>query len=237
MKYLVKILLLIALLPAGNAWAALMGDPVDLAFECISPAGSNPQRQRCADSETYLSVHVENASLGTSGRVGTDFTFSNNSQNSLFDAIQIYFDSSVLETYPSTGISFHSLSGVDYVLGASPPNLEQGELVDFFAEFGAQPTSNGNRIDSGEELTVNLSLLQYDSFAMALMANDFRLGIRIFHNFLGGNESLVTLPHVVPIPVFPSLLHFKQFQGNLVTGRGRLDDADRFVPQNQALVT
>ena len=202
MKHLVKILFLIALLPAGNAWSAVMS-PETLNFSCIT----NNWEPNCNIGEQFMSVEVSSAGTST-----TDFKFINGIPSSSVDGAtigEIYFMSSVLESFTASDIDIQNTGVVNFTLdNVVPPDLPGGSNVGFEATFGAQADQQlwpGSGIGAAETLVINLAL-SFDTFAMALMDNDFFIGIHVKRfneanpdELVDGSESFIT-PNPIPIP-------------------------------------
>lgn len=203
----IRFLLLLALLvPVGNGWAALVSDPIDLDFTCIT----NNQATDCQRGEDFMSLRVGTAS---DGRGGTDFRFTNGLDPGLDGAKieEVYIDSIALDDYDLVNDVFFVPSGLAAYQQATvkPGNLPGGNEVSFFADFGAEPLklpectiSNGRcAIEPGEFYTINFGALPFSTFALALSTNDFIIGIHVTKYNSGGSESFVTsLPTVVPVP-------------------------------------
>ena len=192
MKILLKYVLLLALLPFGNASA------ITLDFFCATGNSAH----NCALGEDKFSVDVlANATMGT------DFIFDNafrlGSENPAI--AEIYFESSLLTGIESSNDTSTSKvlltegSGVDFTLDAlSPSNLPGHQPVGFNSAFGTESMPGiANALGEGEALTVTILSLLFSDFTAAL-ADNFRIGLHAHRFDDGGSESFTT--SVVPVP-------------------------------------
>ena len=196
LKYLIKFILLLTLLPFGNASA------VTLDFFCVTFNSTG----NCDDGEQQFSVDAIDLGSG----FGTEFLFRNDDLGNLISnsanlAInEIYFDSSLLASVQDSDVNIIPASGVTFTLDSlSPPNLPGHETVGFTSDFGTETAGPGQStaIQEGEIFRIVFETLSYtDNFLVALLADNFNIGIHV-HSFAdGGSESFVTSMSPVPVP-------------------------------------
>jgi hypothetical protein len=179
----ISCLSLLAVLTAGAAQA--------ISFTCIRNTGFN-------ESECLIGEAQFSASLTDIGGGQALLTFSNSGPTASIIA-DVYIDD---DAGAITGIaSIQNGTGVDFSVGAAPPNLPGGNEVSpaFSASFSADanpPTgTNGNGVDPGQSVGLVLNLGNGVTFAAledAIETGSVRLGI---HGqglgTSGGSESFV----------------------------------------------
>lgn len=199
LKKLVKIALILALLPVGNAWA------ITLNFDCITL--NDTSGDSCSIGEAQLSVEVQAAAMGT------DFIFTNVDSGTPENPSihEIYFDSSLLmnvsDAWVDSNVMLMGSLAADWNLGILPPDLAPGNLPgggSFDADFGADSGSGGDGLREGDTLTVNIKALTFDRFMMALNGEDgdfFDIGLHVGSLVGGESESFISSLTPSPIPV------------------------------------
>lgn len=182
----------------ASAGAATTASAIPIGFGCIT--GNSPAD--CATGVAQLSVDVTPFGLGQ-----VLFTFSNAgpAASSIAD---VYFDDGTLLGIASLIDADENGGnpGVDFSLGAAPPNLPGGNLVGFVATAGfsadSDPPVQPNGVNPLETLGVVFNLLPGKTFADTIAAltngQDLRIGIHVQGFAGGGSESFVNLP--VPEP-------------------------------------
>ena len=224
LKHLTKLVPLIALLPAGNASAAL------LSLQCVT----NNNADACAIGEQQLQIDVTESAQNN----GVNILFTNIDNNDLtINGIdpnpsihEIYFDTTE-DIFPNT-FSFSSIGvtpsandstsnvrfgDLEYPDTMTPRNLPGGNEVGFEASFGIESFETAGSgideggIDAGEWLNLNIARFSYDAFMLALNAGDLTIGLHV-RSFDGGidpltgeevefSESFVTSTRVSAVPV------------------------------------
>lgn len=160
----------------------------------------------CAVGENQLSVDVSSAAVGE-----VSFTFYNNgpADSSIAD---IYFDDGTLLGISSLvdsddGVGGHA--GVDFSVGASPPNLPGRNNISPSFEVTAgfladsDPPVQPNGINPGEWLTINFDLQgsqTLNDVIDQLTTGQLRIGLHVQGFSGGGSESFVNNPTAVPLP-------------------------------------
>lgn len=165
-------------------------------FDCIS----NNALINCTSGEGQLSFTTSAYSSPTLS--GTLFTFAN--LGPLASSItDIYFD---FATGLSTGLTLTILTesaGVDFSLGATPPDLPAGNNAtpDFEVTAGFSADSNSgspgvqaNGINPTESLALLLSPVSLATVTTWLSTGDLRLGVHVQGFSNGGSESFVNGP-------------------------------------------
>lgn len=193
--------------------AALAAEAVTLDFQCVTfNAPAN-----CALGESLLSVDVTEYGAG---QVLFRFDMAPLGVNEAPNVSQVYFDNGA----PGSGalLSIATLidvddgpadmshAGVDFSLGASPPNLPGGNTLSpafvvtpGFLAGADTPKPQERAIDQGEWLGVVFNLQAGYGFAdvlAELAGGELRIGVHMTSFADGGSESLVTTPTAVPVP-------------------------------------
>ena len=175
---------------------------VTYGFFCLSGNSATD----CAAGESQLFVDVTEL-----GPQEVTFTFYNTgpAASSITD---VYFDDGSLLGISSLvdrddGIGGDS--GVDFSLGASPPNLPGANNI--FPSFqvtagflaDSDPAVQPNGVNPGEWLAVNFLLQGTQTYADVLdelSTGELRIGIRSQGFSGGGSESFVNSPVAIPVP-------------------------------------
>lgn len=176
-------------------------EAIPVSFSCVSGNSVTD----CATGEAQFSVNVSD--LG-SNQVLFEFTNAGPAASSITD---VYFDdgtllgiAALIDEDDSFGGSFGD-PGVDYSLGASPPNLPGGNSVGFVVTAGfaadSDPPITANGVNPGETLGVVFDLQVgrvYADVIDDLTTGELRIGVRGQGFTGGGSEGYVNLP--VPEP-------------------------------------
>lgn len=195
-----------SMLAAATLGAAFVAMPlstanaVPIGFSCITGNDAG----NCAVGDAQLSVEITD--IG-GGQVLLEFMNSGPADSSIAD---VYLDDAV----PGTIMSVADLidadqnggdPGVDFSMGATPPNLPGGNAVGFSATTGltadSDPPVQPNGVNPGETLGVIFNLNLGSTFADVLADltdGDLRIGIHVQGFSNGGSESFVNVP--VPEP-------------------------------------
>lgn len=206
----------IAFLVVG--WLVVAGtvSATPIGFQCIT----NNSATNAAIGETqltldgmalgggYIGLFLENK--GSSPCSITDVYFDNGGSSSCFDNIAGLWD----RDDPVFGISRHP--GVDFSMGAAPPNLPGGNTVGFnvtsgFAADSDDPRPVGNGVNPGEFLGIVIRLIPGKTLADvwdAFESGEMRVGIHVQAFADGGSESFVTggVGGEIPEPTTVALL-------------------------------
>jgi hypothetical protein len=194
--YLIGLLLSASLAIAGSS--AAVGS-VGLGFGCVTRnlAGD------CAIGESQLSLVLSDAGSGV-----VHFEFSNAGPN-LSVISEVYFDDGAL----LGAVTFSSGPGVDFRLGARPPNLPGWRTLDplFLATVGlaaeSRPSPVANGVGPGEWLAVEFELqpgLTFQDLIDQLTSGELRVGLHVIGFDSEGSESFVNRP--VPEPASAGLV-------------------------------
>ena len=196
MKRITSILLFLTLSAYLSSAAAVM-----VSFDCIS----NNSMANCTNGEQQLFIDVTDE--GTSRVL---FTF-NNTGPFASSITDVYFDdrASVLASIEALIDSDQNMgdAGVDFSVGAAPPNLPSGNDADpaFMVTSGlsadSDPAVQPNGVNPGETLGILLNTVvmqDFDDVIAALISGELRIGIHVQGFGDGGSESFVSTP--VPLP-------------------------------------
>src|SRR5262245_4917742 len=164
------------------------------AFDCFTDGTPAD----CAVGEAQFRVQVDSTSSGQAR-----FVFRNVGTRSSAIA-DIHFDDGDTRRLQSLSSVING-SGVSFRQGASPPNLNFGNLIDFNTTGGLSADADNpvvsNGVNPGEMLTLLFTLRSGATFANViadLRSGDLRIGLRGQGFSTGGAESFVNL--AVPVP-------------------------------------
>ncbi len=123
-------------------------------------------------------------------------------------------------------------AGVDFEVGASPPNLPSGNNVGFDADFSADsnPPTQPNGVNPGETLSVTFDLLDGVTFADVIGDINsalLRIGLHVQGFANGGSEAFVNAPPSNVIPAPGAALLGLLGLGTVVGARKRANSAHR----------
>jgi hypothetical protein len=198
LRLMFKLSCVLASITLSQLFVASMATALPLGFSCIS----NNDAGNCTIGEDQFSVDVSD--LGGNQVL---FQFSNAGPEE--SAITgIYFDDGTLlgiALLVDADDGVGGDPGVDYSVGASPPELTDGNTIGFntTAGFSADPDPppTGNGVDPGQSLGIIFDLQVGKTFADTiadLASGNLRIGIRGQDFADNGSESFVNVP--VPEP-------------------------------------
>jgi hypothetical protein len=137
----------------------------------------------------------------------TDVYFDNGGSSTCFDTIVSLWDRDDFL------MGFPGHPGVDFSLGAAPPDLPNGSSVGFAATLGftadSDPPIVANGVNPGEFLGVVIRLLPNKTFADlwdAFEGGTMRVGVHVQGFVGGGSEAFVTTGGEIPEPTTVALL-------------------------------
>ncbi len=152
-----------------------------------------------ASGEAQLFVEVTDSGAG---KVLFTFTNTGPSAASITD---VYFDDAGGKLMTLTSIS--NSFGVDFEVGASPPNLPGANMVgpSFHADFDADsdPPTAPNGVNPGESLGISFDFnngITFDDVIYNLGQASLRVGIHVQAFGDGGSESFINRMNPVPVP-------------------------------------
>ncbi|BBA32577.1 hypothetical protein sS8_0612 [Methylocaldum marinum] len=203
--------MLSALMAPVTVQAVALGDltnPVDMqTFTAIT--SNNPPNTRNLENQLFVDIY----GTRTTGIEDNQVLFVfRNEAGGIASSIQgIYFDDGngallsvvgLIDDDQSAGIFTHNDGTVDFTSGGTPPNLPNGESIDFDADwrFTADSPAANRGINPGELFGVMFNLADgftIDDLLAAKAAGDFRIGLRVIAIGGAGGDSYV---NVVPEP-------------------------------------